>query len=601
MWRIEMLEQLRKQQKLITIAVAVIFILGMGAMGLGGMFDTMFNKGYLGKVNGKKITVEMYQKKIQQMYDRYAEMYKNQPLDDNTRKSLENQAWQSLVDDILWDQMIKKNKIKINENEILAEMQNNPPQELMQNESLQTNGRFDQTKYLAALKNNPEFFVMMEDYVRGYLPRQLLQEKIKAKAGITADSLKAEYAKDSDTVTGKVIWFDHNKSAPVTVSDTEIKAYYDKNKETEFKKGPASKIKYIAFEEKPSDKDFADIKKTADQLYSRATRGEDFSALAAEFSDDPGSKDNGGSLGVFGKGQMVPEFEAAAFALPVGGISKPVKTSFGWHIIRSDSLGTSPEGPKLKARHILLKVEPSDATKELLAVNAEKAKKMIKKMGIDKAAKELKMEVSESEWVGHDEEYIPGIGSLPTLSEFMRSRKEKAVSDLLTDQQKRKVIAQLIDNKKVYYEDLEKVKLRIKYQLEKEKKIANIKVQAEAFVAKNTSALYFTEAVKDGWKILDLNQYKKGSSIPEVGVSEEFTTAVLKMKAGETSGLISTKEGYFIVTANERQVPDFTAFSKDKDNQETIRKRMEDAAWNRWYDAYKKAAKIVDNRAQFGM
>lgn len=596
-----MLENLRKKQKLITIIVAVIFILGMGAMGLGGMFDTVFSKQFLGKVNGKKITLEMYQQKIQQVYDRFAETNKNQPLDENTRKSLENQAWQSMVDDIIWEQMIKKNKIKFKEDDILTEMQNNPPQELMQNESLQTNGRFDKAKYLAALKNNPQFFVMMEDYVRGYLPRQKLQEKIKAKAGITIDSLKAEYAKENDTVTGKVIWFDHNQSEPVTISDAEIKAYYDKNKITEFKKGPASRIKYITFEDKPSDKDFAAVKINADQLYGRVTRGEDFAALAGEFSDDPGSKDNGGALGVFGKGQMVPEFETAAFSLPVGGISKPVKTSYGWHIIRTDSIGVSPEGPVVKASHILLKVETSDATKEEMTVNAEKAKKLIKKLGIDKAAKELKMEATDSDWVGHDQDYIPGIGSLPALTQFMRESKEKAISDLLKDQQNRMIIAQLSDNKKEYFEEFDKVKLRIKFQLEKEKKIANMKVKAEAFVAKYPSGEYFTAAVKEGWKVLDLNQHKKGSNIPEVGVSEEFTTAALNLKAGETSGLISNKAGNFIVTANERQKPDFDAFSKDKDNQETIRKRMEDAAWNRWYNATKKAAKIIDNRAKFGM
>jgi parvulin-like peptidyl-prolyl isomerase len=88
-------------------------------------------------------------------------------------------------------------------------------------------------------------------------------------------------------------------SEPVTVSDAEIKAYYDKNKETEFKKGPASRMKYLAFEEKPSDKDFADVKKTADQIYNRVLKGEDFAALANEFSEDPGQK-QWGSLGSLG-------------------------------------------------------------------------------------------------------------------------------------------------------------------------------------------------------------------------------------------------------------------------------------------------------------
>lgn len=593
-----MLESLRKKQKIVIYIVAIVFILGMGAMGIT---ELLTPKPFLGKVNGKKISLEMYQAKIQEIYNRYSQMYPDQPIDDNTRKSLEGQAWQSLVDDILWDQNIKKNKIKVSEDDILTEMQNNPPQELMQNQSLQTNGRFDKSKYLSALKNNPEFFVMMEDYVKSYLPRQKLQEKIKAKSGITIDSLKADYAKDNDTVSGKFIWFDYNLSEPVTVSDAEIKAYYDKNKETEFKKGPASRMKYLAFEEKPSDKDFATVKKTADQIYNRVLKGEDFAALASEFSEDPGSKDKGGSLGEFGRGQMVPEFEQAAFSLAKGGISKPVKTNFGWHIIRADSVAAASPDAKMKASHILLAVKASDETKELLDANAQKAAKLIKKKGIDAAAKELKMEAAESDWVAHDQDYIPGIGQNSALNEFMRKQKAKAVSEMVTDQQNRKIIAQLLDNKKVYYEDFEKVKLRIKYQLEKEKKVANIKVKADAFVAKYPSGEYFAAAPKEGWKIMDLANHKKGDNIPNVGKAEEFTTAALKLEAGQTSGIIHTKEGSFIITANERKKPDLNAFAKDKANQETIRKRLEDAAWNRWYDAMKKEAKIIDNRSKFGM
>lgn len=61
--------------------------------------------------------------------------------------------------------------------------------------------------------------------------------------------------------------------------------------------------------------------------------GADFDTLAKQYSFCP-SKDKGGDLGYFNRGQMVPEFEEAAFSTPIGGISEPVKTRFGWHIIK---------------------------------------------------------------------------------------------------------------------------------------------------------------------------------------------------------------------------------------------------------------------------
>jgi hypothetical protein len=351
-------------------------------------------------------------------------------------------------------------------------MQNNPPQELMQNESLQTNGRFDKSKYLSALKNNPEFFVMMEEYVRSYLPRKRLQDKIKADSGITLDSLKAEFIKENDTVTGKILFFDYNTATNIEVSDKEIQAKYDADKEEVYKKGPGSRAKFLAFEEKPSDQDYEEAKRAANDIRTRIINGEDFKTLAIEYSEDPGSGQNGGSLGVFGKGQMVPEFEAVAFALKEGEISQPVKTSFGWHVIRCDKIvSTDAAKPQIEASHILFKVEASDATRAKLEEKVLAAQKTINKKGIEAAAKELEMEVMDTDWVAHDAQYIPGVGQNRQMLSWMIKAKAKSVSDIIRDQQNRSIIAQQTDNKKVYYEEFEKVKLRIKYELRSRRRL----------------------------------------------------------------------------------------------------------------------------------
>jgi peptidyl-prolyl cis-trans isomerase C len=80
----------------------------------------------------------------------------------------------------------------------------------------------------------------------------------------------------------------------------------------------------------------------ARDLFEKIAHGSDFAALAKQYSMDPGSKDQGGELGFFGRGQMVPQFEEAAFKLKRGEVSEPFQTQFGWHLVRVDERRRRP-------------------------------------------------------------------------------------------------------------------------------------------------------------------------------------------------------------------------------------------------------------------
>jgi parvulin-like peptidyl-prolyl isomerase len=109
----------------------------------------------------------------------------------------------------------------------------------------------------------------------------------------------------------------------VKVSEKEIRSYYDTHK-TQYQQPESRDVRHILVPKKA----------LADQLYAQLKSGGNFAALAKKYSKDPGSASNGGKLTV-SKGQTVPEFDKATFALKKGELSKPIKTQYGYHIIQA--------------------------------------------------------------------------------------------------------------------------------------------------------------------------------------------------------------------------------------------------------------------------
>jgi peptidyl-prolyl cis-trans isomerase C len=140
-------------------------------------------------------------------------------------------------------------------------------------------------------------------------------------------------------------WMDSQVSPP-EVSDDEAISFYTSNIK-EFAQPETIKASHILFavNKNATPNQIKQKKEAAAKAAARANGGEDFNELAKELSEEPGANESGGDLGYFPKDRMVKEFSTAAFTLQINEISAPVKTQFGWHVIKVNdkkAAGTVP-------------------------------------------------------------------------------------------------------------------------------------------------------------------------------------------------------------------------------------------------------------------
>jgi len=178
---------------------------------------------------------------------------------------------------------------------------------------------------------------------------QIRYERFLNDVTLTEDELRAhydahgeDYRRGEQRVIRYLVVETSRLRRTLPVEQAELRAYYDEHA-SEFTTGEQAHARHILFRLPPSaDADQrAEIKLKADGVLRIAQAGGDFAELAKKYSEDPGSKDNGGDLGWFARGEMVPEFEAAVFNAKPGELLGPVESQYGLHIIKVE--GFTPE------------------------------------------------------------------------------------------------------------------------------------------------------------------------------------------------------------------------------------------------------------------
>jgi len=399
--------------------------------------------------------------------------------------------------------------------------------------------------------------------------------KFRAGQAVSDDEVKARFDSAKETyrlperrIVSYVLADEGALASRVSVTDREIDAYYQAHRD-EFKREEEAcashilvKVKQNA-EAKEGHSD-EDAKKIAQGVLDQVKAGKDFAELAKKSSEDQGSAAQGGSLGCFGRGRMVPEFENAAFSLGVGETSDLVKSPFGYHIIRVTEHKEETVAPLEQAKPRIRQAILAERTRALVDEKMRGMSDALRRgKSLEEAARAEGLSVQKSAPLERGKP-VPPLASPALLARTFELKKgEVAKEPFALGNGYAFVALEEIQPSRV--PELKDVQARVRADLVEEKALAR---------ARELAAQVRAKAEKDGLDkaAAGLGLVRKetpalvgrGQPLAELGSTAALEEAAYSLPEKTLSEPVRAAGGYAIIRVLEKKPFDPAAFEKEK-------------------------------------
>lgn len=535
------------------------------------------------EVDGRKITVAEFTRAYYQRLDAYRASA-GESFDPELLKKLgvDRQILSLLIDEQATLAEAERLGLRVSDAEVRERILRLP--------GLQENGQFigeERYRQLLSMQRPPLAPSEFEADVRSQLLAEKLRSALTSWMTVPDEDVDRAYRRRNENVKLEVVSFTADTfTADATPSDKEVATYFEKNRE-KYRFGVKMKIRYLAIDVptlrkavtvspqearqhykdnikqystpeqvrashvllETSGKDEAEVRKQAEGLLARIKKGADIAAIAKEYSDDQGSKDKGGDLGYFGRGQMVKEFEDVAFSLKPGQISDLVKSQYGFHIIKVVDKKPAETQPFTKVQNQIveqLKWQRAQARAEELSKQI--ALEIDAPSDLDAVAHKHGLQVRASNFFER-EDPIEGLGPAPEVTKAAFSLPKSQVSGALRAPQGY-VFITVLDNQPARTPKLSEVEARVKEDLMQEKARDLARAKAKSLVASFKDN--FAQAAKQAELTVETTDFTRGASVPGVGVNAKVDELAFSLPPGSVSDPIVTATGASIVRVVER-------------------------------------------------
>ena len=603
---------MRTQMQPVMWAILILFIASMAVGGLvgGANIGDIFgnnSSNNVGSLNGNPIAYDDFNRLVFDEITRI-EKQSGESMNDADREYVRAVVWERLIQDLLIQEQIEENKILVSNSEVLYQLQNNPPDFLQSSSLFRTDGQFDLEKYMEAVTNPGQLdWRPIEEFMQNiYLPNYKLQQLIINAASTSnqdiVDSYKQRfinYNLEVLHITDKAIGEDF----ALEPSEEELMKIYNENID-DYEEPEMRYMKYVKWPIVSEYSDSLRVKIETTTLIDRINQGESFIDLANSYTEDPGNSANpdslnGGKLGWFNKGEMVKEFEEAAFSTNKGEVVGPILTQFGYHIIKINDKRTNQEGEEqVNASHILLRIFPGKDTENRLRNLSSIFSLDSKEYGFFDLADSLRMEVYDASAVQKKSIFIDDIGVARDAVKFAFNSEIGEVSDYVENDDYFIVcyLDKISDKKTLSFES---VKEPLIEQSTKNIKDEEIKRIADSIINENLDLLQLSEENPNFEYIKETSGNLIGS-FESIGKSNYIAGALINSEKGDLLGPLPTLRGQAFVKV--LSIDEFN--EKDFDEKKESLKfsliiQRQNLIWSNWLQGLRDDSEIEDKRFDF--
>lgn len=599
-----MLQQMRSAAKWIWIFIVIAFVGGFLFVETSGLLgrDQVTTSSVVATVNGTDIPYLTWVN-VANAIAQQREQQMGRGLNGDERRATEDQAFEQLVTDILLQQEYRKRGIRVSDEEVIQQARTNPPAALLNDPTLQTDGRFDIEKYQRLLASpqarQQGMLLQLENYYRNEIPRLKLESQILADIYVSDAKLWSAYRDEHDSAQVSFVTFDPNtiSDSAATVADADIRRYYDDNKKRFERRGRAV-VSLLVIPRTVSAADSQAVRSRVDSLRAEIQRGANFEDVAARESEDQFTATTGGSMGTRGRGSMDPAIEKAAFALRAGELSQPVLATDGYHLLKVDTKA----GDSVSLRHILRRIVQSDSNAVVTDRRADELSRIAasstEPQRLDSAATVLGLK-AETVQAFEGQPLFTGNGMAAGVSAWAFGGARRGETSDLFDTDEGYFLARLdslIEGGTAPFED---VRDDIRTLLQRRRKGELMAAQARTFAERANASSLETAAQERDLTVTRTNTFARATFVPGLGRLNAAVGASFALPIGAVSEPIVTDDGVFVLRVDRRVEASPDAFEAQKAIQRANALRvLQEARIREFMEGLRENANIKDRRRQ---